>query len=214
MNTLKVSLIFLFLLTLSGCADRNPLARSDWPNHELPTIAHMLSELNEFQLSDWNGCNTDFERGQILGNDGYQQYWVCWGTTSSEHRYAITLLAAPGNEKGAQLRLEFLRGNEFGQNALISTFLRMAGVSREDERMRMRSDISRYLITPPPVRAMIQASLTPNGLPLDMGYNMPRSGYTTLQIQIPARRQEVEEQEQEQEQSDGLGELEDPPQNQ
>ena len=183
------------LLWLSACSE-TPMTSSHLPAQELPVISDMLAELNAFQLSDWRGCNTDFERGQILGRDGYQQYWVCWGTTSSEHRYAITLLAAPGNKQGAQLKLEFLRGNEHGQNALISTFLRMAGVLNEQERMRMRSDISRYLITPPPVRAMIQASVTPNGLPLDMGYNMPRSGYTTLQVELPVRREQPEQQEQ------------------
>lgn len=181
----------LCVLVISACSKAPTRGQSNWPEGELPSIQHQLAILNEFQLSQWNGCNTDFERGQILGRQGYQNYWVCWGTTSSEHRYAITLLAAPGNETGAQLTLEFLRGHEQGMNALIGTYLSMAGIDDVDQRMRVRSDISRYLITPPDVRTMIQASMTPNRLPLNMGYNMPRSGYTTLQIQ--ARVQPAEQ---------------------
>ena len=37
-------------------------------------------------------------------------------------RYAFTLLAAPGNEQGAQVKLEFRRGHELGTNALLRTF--------------------------------------------------------------------------------------------
>ncbi|RUO23568.1 hypothetical protein CWE08_02675 [Aliidiomarina iranensis] len=184
-------LVGVAVLSLTGCSEAPNRAESNWPEGELPTIQHQLAALTELQMSDWDGCNTDFETGQILGSQGYQNYWVCWGTTSSEHRYAFTLLAAPGNETGGQLTLEFLRGHEQGMNALIGTYLEMAGVDDADQRLRMRSDISRYLITPPDVRTMIQASMTPNRLPLDMGYNMPRSGYTTLQI--TARMQNSEQ---------------------
>ena len=170
------------ILALSGCGRSEPV-RTTLPPGELPSVQRQMQVLNDFTLSQWRGCNTDFERGQILGRDGYQNYWVCWGTTSSEHRYAFTLLAAPGNEQGAQVKLEFRRGHELGTNALLRTFFLLAGVDDEDERLRMRSDVSRYLITPPDVRRMmVQASQTPNGLIMEMGYNMPRSGYTTLQI--------------------------------
>gem|GEM_PF-2764667 len=183
--TVKVFVVaagLLATLVLVGC-DRTPPARTNLPEGELPTVQRQQQVLNDFTLSQWRGCNTDYERGQILGRDGYQNYWVCWGTTSSEHRYAFTLLAAPGNEKGAQVKLEFRRGHELGTNALLRTFFLLAGVDDEDERLRMRSDVSRYLITPPDVRRMmVQASQTPNGLIMEMGYNMPRSGYTTLQI--------------------------------
>ncbi|EGN74796.1 hypothetical protein A28LD_1812 [Idiomarina sp. A28L] len=195
MNLVKVCLLLLGTLAVSACSEAPSRTQSNWPEGELPTIQHQLAILNQFQLSEWNGCNTDFERGQILGQQGYQNYWVCWGTTSSEHRYAITLLAAPGNETGGQLTLEFLRGHEQGMNALIGTYLSMAGLDNVDQRMRVRSDISRYLITPPDIRTMIQASMTPNRLPVNMGYNMPRSGYTTLQIQarVQPKEQPVDE---------------------
>ncbi|RUO37495.1 hypothetical protein CWE13_05925 [Aliidiomarina shirensis] len=191
MNLVRRSIVIASAVFLASCGDAPSRNQSNWPEGELPTIQHQLAVLTEFQLSDWEGCNTDFERGQILGQQGYQNYWVCWGTTSSEHRYAITLLAAPGNETGAQLTLEFLRGHEQGMNALLNTYLRMAGIDDVDQRLRMRSDISRYLITPPDVRTMIQASMTPNRLPLNMGYNMPRSGYTTLQIQARVQPDEL-----------------------
>lgn len=180
----KVWLVGAFMLSaflLTGC-DRTPPTRTSLPPGELPSVQRQQQVLNDFTLSQWRGCNTDFERGQILGRDGYQNYWVCWGTTSSEHRYAITLLAAPGNEKGAHVKLEFRRGHEPGMLALLRTFFLLAGVDDEDERLRMRSDVSRYLITPPDVRAMVQASQTPNGLIMEMGYNIPRPGYTTLEI--------------------------------
>ncbi|TRW50381.1 hypothetical protein FM042_05995 [Aliidiomarina halalkaliphila] len=169
------------MILLVSCS-RDDVARSAWPSGQLPTIEHQMQELNNFQLGPWRGCNVDFERGQIWGVAGYQNYWVCRGTVSGEHRYAITLLAAPGNETGQQVKLEFRRGHEQGMNALLGVFFRLAGVDNDQERLRMRSDVSRYLITPPDVRAMVQASVTPNNLIMEMGYNIPRSGYTTLEI--------------------------------
>lgn len=177
----QVGVLLAAALVLTGCGRTAP-TRTSLPPGELPSVQRQQQVLNDFTLSQWRGCNTDFERGQILGRDGYQNYWVCWGTTSTEHRYAITLLAAPGNEKGAQVKLEFRRGHEPGMLALLRTFFLLAGVDDEDERLRMRSDVSRYLITPPDVRAMVQASQTPNGLIMEMGYNIPRPGYTTLEI--------------------------------
>ncbi|RUO33515.1 hypothetical protein [Aliidiomarina sanyensis] len=187
--SIRVAALCAMVIMLSACG-RAADSRSSWPEGELPTIAHMQRIMNDFQLGQWRGCNVDMERGSILGVAGYQNYWVCRGTTSSEHRYAITIFAAPGNETGQQIRLEFRRGYEPGMIALLGVFFHLAGVDHPDERMRMRSDVSRYLITPPDIRDMVQASLTPNNLIMYMGYNMPRSGYTTLEIN--ARPQIVE----------------------
>ncbi|WP_194756304.1 hypothetical protein [Aliidiomarina indica] len=182
MHTIKWGVVsIIFVLLLASCS-RDDGPSSAWPQGQLPTVQHQMQVLNDFQLGPWRGCNVDFERGQIWGVAGYQNYWVCRGMVSGEHRYAITLFAAPGNETGQQVKLEFRRGYEPGMNALIGVFLRLSGVDDDQERLRMRSDISRYLITPPDVRAMVQASLTPNNLIMDMGYNMPRGGYTTLEI--------------------------------
>lgn len=170
-----------FILTLSAC-DRGGKPQSNWPHGELPSIQHMQGVLNDFQIGPWRGCNVELERGAILGAAGYQNYWVCRGTTSSQHRYAITVFAAAGNETGQQIRLEFRRGHEPGMIALLGVFFRLAGIEHPEDRLRLRSDVSRYLITPPDIRDMVQVSLTPNNLIMLMGYNMPRAGYTTLEI--------------------------------
>jgi len=181
---LRLSGLFLagMVLFMAGCSDRDPQPVSVWPPGQLPPVNHMLEILQEFEYSAWDGCNDDFERGQILTSRGYQNYWVCRGNPTGEHRYALTILAGSDGVSGQYLKLEFRRGEEYSMNAMIRYFLRMAGADTEQERIDLRSSISLYLITPPDVRDYVPIAVTGNGLSLEMGFNRPHRGYTTLRI--------------------------------
>lgn len=180
---LKLALIVLWSsLLLTACQD------TEEASVQVLDAEASIEQLQSFKNSGWRGCELGIDKGQrdeemVDGSAGLP-FLDCRGVFENSYPYEFVLVLKPSNKNEVLFsQLEYRRGHQDSFNALLRYFLRLQGITDENLRLDIRSQITSVIASNPRRREFTPIMFLPDGRQIELAHNYPKSAFTTLRVQ-------------------------------
>jgi len=144
-----------------------------------------LDWINAFEESAWRGCDRGRYSGEREEPEGMYPFWVCEGVFENSYPYEFMIVTEHDRETVRYTQLEYRRGHNDSFYALLRYFLRLQGITDEQTRIALRSQVSSVIFSNPRNKDFTSIARLPDGRFLELAHNHPESAFSTLRVVNP-----------------------------